>query len=37
MSDRVVVMCEGKKTGELPIEKATQEAIMDLATRDINM
>ena len=37
MSDRVLVMCEGKKTGELPIEKATQEAIMDLATRDIEM
>lgn len=37
MSDRVVVMCEGKKTGELPIEKATQEAIMDLATRDIEL
>ena len=37
MSDRVLVMCEGKKTGELPIEKATQEAIMDLATRDIQM
>ena len=37
MSDRVLVMCEGKKTGELPIEKATQEAIMALATRDIEM
>ena len=37
MSDRVLVMCEGRKTGELPIEKATQEAIMDLATRDIKM
>ena len=37
MSDRVLVMCEGKKTGELPIEEATQEAIMDLATRDIEM
>lgn len=37
MSDRVLVMCEGKKTGELSIENATQEAIMDLATRDIEM
>ena len=35
MSDRVLVMCEGRKTGELPIEKATQEAIMNLATRDV--
>ncbi len=37
MSDRVLVMCEGKKTGELPIEEATQEAIMNLATRDIEL
>ncbi len=35
MSDRIVVMCEGKKTGELGIEEATQEAIMNAATRDI--
>ena len=35
MSDRIVVMCEGKKTREIPIEEATQEAIMDKATRDI--
>ena len=35
MSDRIVVMCEGKKTGEIRIEEATQEAIMDKATRDI--
>ena len=33
MSDRVVVMCEGVKTGELPIEEATQEKIMTLATQ----
>ena len=33
MSDRVVVMCEGAKTGELPIEEATQEKIMTLATQ----
>ncbi|MBP3876184.1 MAG: sugar ABC transporter ATP-binding protein [Lachnospiraceae bacterium] len=35
MSDRVIVMCEGKKTGEVPIEEATQETIMNLATREI--
>ena len=35
MSDRIVVMCEGKKTGELGIEEATQERIMNLATREI--
>ncbi len=35
MSDRILVMCEGKKTGELAIEDATQEAIMNLATRDV--
>jgi ribose transport system ATP-binding protein len=35
MSDRIVVMCEGRKTGEISIEEATQEAIMDKATRDI--
>jgi ribose transport system ATP-binding protein len=32
MSDRIVVMCEGRKTGELSIEEATQENIMQLAT-----
>ncbi len=36
MSDRIVVMCEGRKTGEVKIEEATQEVIMNLATRDIN-
>ena len=35
MSDRIVIMCEGKKTGELDISEATQEKIMDRATRDI--
>lgn len=35
MSDRIVVMCEGRKTGELDISEATQENIMNLATRDI--
>ena len=33
MSDRVIVMCEGSKTGELSIEEATQEKIMTLATK----
>ena len=32
MSDRIVVMCEGRKTGELDIAEATQENIMQLAT-----
>ena len=31
MSDRIVVMCEGVKTGELDIEGVTQERIMELA------
>ena len=32
MSDRIVIMCEGKKTGELDIAEATQERIMHAAT-----
>ena len=32
MSDRVIVMCEGKKTGEIDIAEATQENIMHAAT-----
>lgn len=38
MSDRIVVMCEGWKTGEMNIEDATQEKIMTLATlhREVN-
>ena len=32
MSDRVVVMCEGRVTGELDISEATQENIMTFAT-----
>lgn len=36
MSDRIVVMCEGKKTGELDIQDATQEKIMTLATREVS-
>ena len=33
MSDRIIVMRDGIKTGELSIEDATQEKIMALATR----
>ena len=33
MSHRVVVMCEGRITGELPITEATQEKIMHFATQ----
>lgn len=36
MSDRIIVMCEGKVTGQVMIEDATQEKIMNLATRDID-
>ena len=32
MSDRVAVMCEGRITGELSIEEANQENIMEYAT-----
>ncbi len=32
MSDRIIVMCEGRITGELNIEDASQEKIMHLAT-----
>jgi len=31
VSDRVIVMCEGRVTGELPIEEATSENIMKLS------
>ncbi len=33
MSDRIVVMCEGRITGELDIADANQEEIMKLATK----
>jgi ribose transport system ATP-binding protein len=33
LSDRVIVMCEGRITKELPIEKATQENIMKYAMK----
>ena len=36
MSDRVLVMCEGRKTGELDISEASQEKIMQLATHREN-
>lgn len=36
MSDRVLVMCEGRKTGELDISEANQEKIMQLATKREN-
>jgi len=32
MSDRIAVMCEGRKTGELSIEDSTQEKILHYAT-----
>ncbi len=35
MSDRIVVMCEGKKTAEFDVAEATQEKIMNAATREI--
>jgi ABC-type sugar transport system ATPase subunit len=33
MSDRVVVMCEGRLVGEVSRKEATQEKIMELATQ----
>ena len=36
MSDRIVIMCEGKVTGDIDISEATQERIMDKATRNID-
>ena len=35
MSDRIIVMCEGRITGEVDISEATQETIMNMATREI--
>lgn len=35
MSDRIVVMCEGRITGELDISEATQEKIMSYATMNM--
>lgn len=36
MSDRIIVMCEGEITADMKIEDATQEKIMNAATRNIN-
>jgi ribose transport system ATP-binding protein len=33
MSHRILVMCEGRVTGELAARDATQEKIMQLATQ----
>lgn len=33
MSDRIIVMCSGRITGELSRDEATQEKIMELATK----
>ena len=33
MSDRIIVMCSGRITGELSRDEATQERIMELATK----
>jgi len=35
MSDRIIVMCEGRITAEFDVAEATQEKIMNAATRDI--
>jgi ribose transport system ATP-binding protein len=35
MSDRIMVMCEGRITGELDISEVTQEQIMALATMNM--
>ena len=36
MSDRIIIMCEGKVTGDIDISEATQENIMNKATRNID-
>ena len=36
LSDRIIVMCEGRITGEMDIADATQEKIMAAATREID-
>ena len=36
MSDRIIIMCEGKVTGNIDISEATQENIMTKATRNID-
>mgnify|MGYP000349603553 CR=1 FL=1 len=37
MSHRILVMCEGRVTGEIPGRGATQERIMQLATQRESM
>ena len=36
IADRIIVMCEGKVTGNIDISEATQEHIMNKATRNID-
>ncbi len=33
IADRIIVMCDGRVTGEMPAAEATQERILELATR----
>ena len=33
ISDRIIVMCDGRITGELDVREATQERILELATQ----
>ena len=33
MADRIMVMCDGRKTGELDREAFSEEAVMQLATQ----
>jgi len=37
LSHRILVMCEGRVTGEMPALGATQEQIMQLATQRESM
>ena len=36
IADRIIVLCEGRVTGEMPASEATQEKILYLATRFLN-
>jgi ribose transport system ATP-binding protein len=36
MSHRIIVMCEGRVTGELTADEATQEKIMTFATQRVS-
>ena len=33
ISDRIIVMCDGRITGEMDVKEATQEHILELATQ----